>query len=261
MKNSFNFNERDSLISRLNGAVKRYRATGVSTTIGFVDEILQEYAKTFFRENVFEDYNFFCPRIESKRAFLTVGDYVLFEEEITYIRAIPDKFHLPSHRDYMGALMSLGIDRKYFGDLLVTDRSNAYFPLWNKTDISIHLFDSFLSCGSAKISLETVDKEEYVDLELNYEEKIIIVSSFRADCFVASITGFSRTQAKRLIENGDFKVSSHSVFLPDALLKQGCDFSIKGFGKYKFDNIIGETRKERIRIKLLKYGNYTERIY
>ena len=251
--------EQEAFVSRLRGAVKRFEEKGLVTRIGFVDELTYRLAKQFFSENYFHDYSAILLRPDSSRRFLTVGSTTYDESEICYVHAKPDKFHSPSHRDYMGALMSLQIDRKLFGDIAVTENSDAFFAVWDKGDIVEHLISNFTECGSSRLRLEVVSGERFKSLEIQYDRKELVVSSLRADCVFSSIANVSRSQAKRFVENGDFKVFSCSVTDSDFRISNGDVFSIRGFGKYRFIGIIGSTRSERLRIELLKFGNYIER--
>ena len=246
-------------MSRLKGAVKRFEDKGEVTEIGFLDENYIFIAQKYFQSLGFCEYTFESSWGDATRMFLSVGTYYNEQLSFAYLRFSPDKFHAPSHRDYMGALMSLGIDRKMFGDLIVTNNSVAFLSVWDKGDIVSYLMNEFLACGRAKLKCERVDVSSFDALQLQYEKREIIVSSLRADCIVSSLAGVSRSQAKGIVENGDFKISSSAVFEPDRVLVPSEVFSLRGYGKYRLSEIIGQTRKERIRIELLKFGNYIER--
>lgn len=245
-------------MSRLKGGIKRFEAKYEPTDIGFVDEHAYFLAQSFFVENDFIEWSVFSPREDSTRRFLTVG-YGSTEPDLVYVHAVPDKFHSPSHSDYMGALMSLQIDRKLFGDIIVTDSSDAYFVVWNKGDVVSHLIDSFVSCGRAKLSLELTDADKFSSLVLQFDELDLLVTSLRVDCIISAIANTSRTQAKNVVASGDFKLFSSPVTDCDYQLRVGDIFSLRGFGKYRFDGIIGTTRRDRLRIALSKFGKYIER--
>ena len=251
--------ENEAFISRLKGAVSRFESKGLVTQIGFLDELTCRLAKRYFAEIGFQAFSFLYLRSDSSRLFLSVGTYFDDEVDFAYICVRPDKFHKPAHGDYMGALMALQIDRKLFGDLIVTESSDAFLVVWNKGNIVDYLIDNYNSCGKAKLTLKLIDSEKYDSLELQFIRTELIVSSLRADCIVASIANTSRSQSKHLIERGEFKLFSSSVEDPDYNVSVGDVFSLRGFGKYRFESIIGSTKRERVRIELLKFGNYIER--
>ncbi len=246
-------------MSRIKGAVKRFEDKGEFTRIGFVDEAALRLSEQFFRDTGFFTFCFTSSFSDASRKFLTIGTFYDDEIQFAYLRLSCDKFHSPSHRDYMGALMGLGIDRKMFGDLIVTANSTAYLVVWDKGDIVEYLSSEFTSSGRAKLRLDRVEAQVLEALEMQYVPIEVIVTSLRADCVVSSIANFSRSQSKAFIESGDFKLFSNPSLEPDRILSCGDVFSVKGFGKYRFDEILGQTRRERIKIKLLKYGNYIER--
>ena len=251
--------ENEAFISRLKGAVNRFENKGIITPVGFVDELLYRLAENYFAESGFSEYTGLLLQPDTSRRSLVIGSLCEDDSEISYIHAKPDKFHSPTHRDYMGALMSLQIDRKLFGDLIVTENSDAYLAVWDKGDIVDYLIDTFTECGKAKLKLERVSSEKFKALEMKYERVEAVVSSFRADCIVSSIANLSRSKAKVFVESGDFKMFSAPVTDPDFRISEGDVFSLRGYGKYRFVGMLGATRRERIRIELHKFGNYIER--
>ena len=251
--------ESETFLLHVKGAVNRFEKTNTPTCIGFADEVTRDACFDFFKKSGFCDFAFISVCDYSERQFLVIGDTYVFDGEIVCLRACPDKFHTPSHRDYMGAVMNLGLERKMFGDIIVTDELNAFFTVWDKGDIVAYLFDNFTSCGRAKIKLERVSNSVFETLELQYIETDILTTSLRADCVVSSISGMSRSQSKEFILSGGLKLNSQTVFDVDRVFAQGDVFSIKKYGKYRFDSFLGQSRRDRLRIRLLKYGNYIER--
>ncbi len=251
--------ENDAFVARIKGAVKRFEDKGEITRIGFLDQTQIDLAEKYFRDTGFLQFSFHFSRDDCIRKFLSVGTYYDEELPLVYLKFRPDKFHSLAHRDYMGALMAQGIDRKLFGDLLVNESSTAYLVVWDKGDIVRYLLENFSSSGRARVYIEEASQKDFDRLEMQYETVEIIVSSLRADCVTASLAKLSRTQAKEYILKGDFKLYSVSVFDSDRLLSCGDVFSLRGIGKFRFEKIVGQTRRERIRIKLLKFGNYIER--
>ncbi len=251
--------ESDAFLLHAKGAVTRFEKTSAPTCVGFTDEVTRDACVEYFAKNAFQDYAFISTSKDCQRQFLVIGDTNVFDGEIVYLRARPDKFHAPSHKDYMGAVMNLGLERKMFGDIIVTDELNAFFTVWNKGDILAFLFENLISCGRAKIYLEQVSNKDFEMLELQYVETNVLATSLRADCVVSAITGMSRSQSKEFILSGGLKLNSQPVLDIDRVFSQGDVFSLKRYGKYRFDSFLGQSRRDRMRIRLLKYGNYIER--
>jgi len=250
--------EKDAFISRLKGAINRFEDKGLSTDIGFLDELSYNICEQYFSQSRFCEYFYFSPHSDSSRKFLSIGEEADLSEFV-YVHAVPDKFHNPTHQDYMGALMSLQIDRKIFGDLFVTENCDAFFVVWNQGEVLTHIYENFLSCGKAKLKLEAVSSERYSCLQMKYEHKELIVSSLRADCIVSAVINNSRARAKSVILSGDFKVFSNPMTYVDRNISVGEVFSVRGYGKYRFDGVVGTTHRDRMRISLSKFGNYIER--
>lgn len=251
--------ELETFLLHVKGAVTRFEKNAVPACIGFADEAIKDECIEYFRKSGFCDYTFITTSQDCQRQFLVVGDTYVCDGEIVYLRACPDKFHTPSHKDYMGAIMNLGLERKMFGDIIVTDENNAFFTVWNKGDVLPFLYENFTSCGRAKIKLEQVSSKDFELLELQYVETDVVTTSLRADCIVSAITGMSRSQSKEFISDGGLKLNSRPVSDVDRVFLQGDVFSLKRYGKYRFDSFLGQSRRDRMRIRLLKYGNYIER--
>ena len=101
------------------------------------------------------------------------------------------------------------------------------------------------------ITIENI--KDLYNVKQEFKEVEIIVSSIRLDNIVAEIANTSRTKAKELIEEGLVYVnsinennSSKKILLNDII-------NVRGKGKYIFEEIIGNTRTDRIRLKLKKY--------
>ena len=79
------------------------------------------------------------------------------------------------------------------------------------------------------------------------------VASFRLDCIFALALKTSREKARTIISSKEVNINYFPVNKPDYLLKENDVFSIRGFGKFRFESINGSTKKNRIHITLKKY--------
>ena len=147
--------------------------------------------------------------------------------------------------------MKLGIKREKFGDIIVTPYGADIISL---NDSSKYLVDGMKELTRFKKSEITIENiKDVYNVSQEFKEVEIIVSSIRLDNFVAEIANCSRTRAKELIEEGLVYVnsinennSSKKILLNDII-------NVRGKGKFIFEEIVGETRSDRIRLKLKKY--------
>ena len=154
------------------------------------------------------------------------------------------------HQDILGTLYSLNISDEMFGDVVI----------WNKRYFIIILssIDNYIKSNLTSIrnsKVELIEKDPYYlkDYKQEYEECIIIVPSIRVDVIVSKIINSSRSNALEKIKNGDIYLNYELLTKPTYMLKENDIFSIRKYGKYKFNGIINETKKGNIIVNISKY--------
>ena len=160
-------------------------------------------------------------------------------------------FAAPGHRDFMGAILNLGIRRETLGDIVLLGEGvcDAYC-----TEAAAQVMEQELrriGRDTVKVSVRPVAPGEKI--ERQYEELTVIVASLRLDCIVGEIASASRETAKRLIASGAVAVDHRENTNADARVGSGATLSVRGVGKFRLGEALGETRKGRIRVKVYKY--------
>lgn len=154
-----------------------------------------------------------------------------------------------NHRDFLGALMNLGIERDILGDIIVKDQVGYVFCEDQMAEyIAEHLDKVRHTSVSCEISREC-PKEAAP--ELKNEE--LILSSERCDAVVAKAYHLSRGQSIDLFRAKKIFVNGRQYENNSGMLKVGDIISVRGFGKFIFDGILQETKKGRIRIGIRRY--------
>ena len=148
-----------------------------------------------------------------------------------------------SHRDVLGALMSLGIERSKIGDLIVNDREMFFFA---KEEIVPYILEQLTSIRHTVVTLQ-VEADSHIDYEPHFVEKEAIVTSNRLDAVIAAICNTSRSSSLRMIQEGKIFVNGAESLHNTYYCKQGDLLSIRGFGKVRFGETLGVTKKDRIR--------------
>ena len=156
-----------------------------------------------------------------------------------------------SHRDYLGSVLSLGIERCSIGDIVVTDEYSAVVFCTQK------IFD-YLMCGIDRIANDKVTVEEFVPDESFESGREFLdlrdtVASNRLDCVVGALTNLSREKAQNLIRSGLCEVNYIVEERVDVCLKTPCVVTLRGHGKYNVLEFDGETKRGRLRLKAQKY--------
>lgn len=166
------------------------------------------------------------------------------------LRIDKDRFTSLSHRDYLGALMALGIKREMLGDLLV-DENGCFVPCVRS--VKSFISGQLESVGRASVKAYEVPFSEIAKTEAKSEEIICFVSSLRLDNAVSAAFSVSRTKAVEAIEKGLVFVNSVQTFKPDYKLSEKCTLVFRGKGKAVMEEVLGESKKGRLRIRIKKY--------
>ena len=154
-----------------------------------------------------------------------------------------------THRDFLGAILGLGIDRGLIGDILVREKSAFVFCLDASADL---LASSLTQVRRTAVVCEPVSPD-IPELRPSFSPLRLNVASERLDAVAAAFTGLSRGQAEKLFPAEKVHVNGRVITDRSARLKDGDILSVRGFGKAVYDGIEHETRKNRLWVILRKY--------
>lgn len=159
-------------------------------------------------------------------------------------------FNKLRHSDYLGALMSQGVKREKFGDLLV-DEDSCFVPIC--VEVADFIKDNVVKIGKSPCCIEFADMNNINVPKVKFESKTMIVSSLRLDCVVSALCGISRNSSVNLIKKGMVLYDYEKVYEKDEDVKFETTVTVRGFGKFRIEESIGKTQKERERIIVKKY--------
>ena len=156
-----------------------------------------------------------------------------------------------THRDYLGAVIKLGIERKKIGDIIV-DQNGADIIV--DKDIVKFLLDNLGSL--TRFSKSTISVQNIEDLrpvEIKKEELEIIVSSMRLDNVISELARCSRNKALDIINTERVFINFECETKKTKQVKTGDMITIRGKGRFFVKEIIGQTRSGRTVIKIEKF--------
>ena len=161
-------------------------------------------------------------------------------ETIRCIR-ITAHFGAPGHRDYLGALLGMGVGREWIGDILIQD-SVAHMLCIRSVEAHLLGIEKVGRCGvkTAEIALENVPVPERKVKEMSFT-----VQSPRLDAVLSGLFHLSRTQAAERIRAGDASLNYAECLRPDAEIRPGDIVSLRGYGKAEIKDLGGQSRKGR----------------
>ncbi len=155
-----------------------------------------------------------------------------------------------THRDYLGSLTGLGLEREMIGDILTTENGADVIIL---DDIQDFLLLNYSKAGRTSLQLEALPLSE---LHVPEQRTVMIkdtVASLRLDNVVASAFSLSRAKAAEAIRSGIVFVNSIQTEKPDLQVDEGCKLVLRGKGKAYLREVGGRTRKDRIFVAIEKF--------
>lgn len=156
-----------------------------------------------------------------------------------------------AHRDYLGAVMKLGIKREKIGDIIV-DKDGADIIV--DKDIAKFLSENLGSLTRFSKSTITIQEIENLrKVETKKEELEIIVSSLRLDNITSELARCSRNKALEIINTERVFVNFQCETKKTKQIKSGDIVTIRGKGRFYIKEIIGQTKSGRTIIKIEKF--------
>jgi RNA-binding protein YlmH len=171
------------------------------------------------------------------------GDYPLRALRFSF----PEKLKL-THRDFLGALLALGLKRETLGDILVGEgRADAVVFADVADFIRYHLE----RVGQARVETSEGDLAALSPAEENGKEISGTVASARLDAVLRLAYNISRGDAKTLARSGGVQVNHAAVKEPDMRLEEGDLLSVRGMGRARLLSIGETTKKGRLKARVL----------
>ena len=155
-----------------------------------------------------------------------------------------------THRDYLGAILNLGIERCKIGDILVMEQEGFVFC---RQEIADYIIDNLTRIKHTTISVTRNEEADVDDFKPVLEEINGTVSSIRLDSVLSVAFRTSRSSLTGLIAGGKVFVNSRLIQSNSYMLKDGDVVSVRGMGKFIFKETTGQTKKDRYKVTLLKY--------
>lgn len=190
-------------------------------------------------------------RRDAFAAHLCGNPDIVTEIPIRAIRIRGSGFRELTHRDFMGGILSLGIERSTVGDIAVISEAEALVFALDK--IAPYIVSELRKIGRDGVRAELCDLPPDYEIPRRYETMEIAVSSARLDGVVRALTGKSREAAADMIRAGLVELRYLQTDNVSAEVKEGDILSVRGFGKYIIGGTDGQTRSGRLKIKCRKY--------
>ncbi len=154
-----------------------------------------------------------------------------------------------SHRDFLGSVIGLGLEREKIGDIFVKDNEACIFV---HEGVAEYIIRNLEYVGRTNVRVSEISSVPEGLMPI-LSEKSILVSSNRVDAIVAKLYGLSRGEAAGLVKNGCVFFDGRMISKSTAAIMPGQVVSVRGHGRFVFDGEDGRTKKEKIHLSLRVY--------
>ena len=186
-----------------------------------------------------------------RTCFLASYDDEEFGLPIAVLEVIPANLRYSealTHRDYLGALMNLGIERSCIGDILMKENGCCVFCQEKMAD---YLCQELTMVRHTSVICRRADATEPITPKM--ERVSGSVASPRLDSVIAMVFSSSRTKILPLIEGEKVFIDGKQVTSPAVQLKEGEIVSVRGMGKFRFAGSGGLSKRGRLYVYADKY--------
>lgn len=225
------------------------------------DKDISLFGNNFYSPNVWKYFQKFLANKDFE-----VSSYGLFEEAERRMISFNNRYDVPFplkrikivttskfnnlvHKDYLGAILALGIKRSKMGDLLVDDNF-CYLPVCE----GIHEFivSNLTSIGNKPCLVEVLG-DSFIPPEPVFTEMIILVPSLRIDTIVAKLCNIARGKAQNIIDGGKVLIDYNIVKSKGEEVYVGERITIRGNGKFILGDIVGNSKSGKFKVQIKKY--------
>lgn len=241
------------LVPKIKDALLRSRRQSAPCFVGFLNETEISDAELFLASAVCRNefgsdlsFDFFGGFENAERKMFCAlpqwaekGDSSLFP--ITALKISHNPSYSLTHRDYLGAFMSLGIVRSKIGDIAVENDGAFAFV---HSDIADHIVSQISKIGRVGVKISKADLSDF-QIEQSFTDLQATVASNRIDCVCAALLGTSREKAVGFITSKSVFINGAECIRADKRVFDGDAVTVRKKGKFIIDSISSTTKKGR----------------
>jgi len=154
-----------------------------------------------------------------------------------------------SHRDYLGSILNLGIDRCKLGDILVEDEFAIIFV---QESLKEFMIEEVTRIRHTAVMVTVLEKQEFF-----YRPKVETItgsiSSVRLDSLLALAFHSSRSKLVAYIEGGKVFVNGKLTTSNGYQVKENDIISVRGLGRFRYKEMTSQTKKGRCFVTIELY--------
>lgn len=174
-------------------------------------------------------------------------EYTDIEDGLKFIQIEGNfKFKSISHKDYLGAILNLGIKREKIGDIIIHEN---FCQAIVSSDICDFIIMNLTKVSRNNVSVKEVSKKEIIETVQNYKEIAFTVSSDRLDCIISGLYNISRQDSAKYINGERVYVNYEKITNTSKEVKDDALISVRGKGRAVVTKVGELTKKGRIKVQ------------
>ena len=155
-----------------------------------------------------------------------------------------------SHRDFLGALMNQGIERDMIGDIFVQDNTGYVYCADTMAE---PVTDGLTRVKHTEVVCTVIEDLEGLRQDQPAEERIV-VNAPRIDAVIAKVYHLSRNESDELLKKALVRINGRVCENASVMLKENDGVSVRGYGKFDFLGVSGNTAKGKMAALVAVYG-------
>ena len=232
------------LLAKLWDKIQAGMRRGIMANTCFLSPREQEMARYLFGDA--EGLFFFGGYDDAERKMLVYLPEYLEEdalmEDDSPVVCLHARFYegdSPSLRDFLGALMGIGIGRETIGDICVGKQHCDFFV---PAELAPYMQQKFISPGRAKVSISPIPLAQATIPEPEVKQIKDTLASLRLDSVISSGFRIGRSLASQYVSAGKAAIDGLPCEKPDKAVVEGAKISVRGLGKIKLTSVNGQTK-------------------
>ena len=249
--------ERNWFISRMEDLADRADQTGYMVFSDFLDGYQQSLLREWQR-HLTTEVSFYGGYEDAERRMASFyPSFLQVQKEDYPIEALLITPKAPQfltkelgHRDYLGALMGLGIKREKLGDILLQGQGAVVLV---REEMASYIQEGITSVGAAEVRVTVQGKEMAVKAP---EGKRLLVSlaSLRLDALLSKGFALSRADASKWIAAGKVQKNWKDCTAGDEAVQEGDVITLRGMGRIKCIEEKGRSKSGRIQLMIERFS-------
>ena len=201
-------------------------------------------------------YSFFGGAEGTERIMIRFGDAeeMGYEEPFPIVTLKIEPLSLKfaenlTHRDYLGSILGLGIERSTLGDIIIREKTAYVFV---KEDMADYIITSLERVRRTDVRLTRVDTLPEGELYKTERRKLQAVGE-RVDAVIAKLFGISRDDSLSLFKKGLVFSDGRQILSPSYIPKENELISVRGHGRFIYRGYESLTKKGKLNIEVDLY--------